>query len=335
MGGGMRLLVTGATGFIGSRLAIEAARRGREVVGTGRSAHGATAVDLAAAGVQFATSDITNGEFADTVTRGISHLCHLAAAWREASAPPEHFEKVNVAGTLALARSAAANGVAVFVYCSTVGVHARVAREAVCEDSPFDATNAYESSKRRAEQALREFARQTPMRVAILRPADAYGPGDMRLLRLVRSVQKGRFPLIGPGQGRRHMLFVDDLAGAFLAACEAQFTSGEVFIIAGPETTTLLELLNRLTRLTGGSRFGYRVPTWPVKVTAAIIEDACRLLGKEPPLHRRSLDFYHTDVVYDTAKAQNTLHWTPRVGLEDGLRRTLDWYCQQKLIACA
>lgn len=329
----MKLLVTGATGFVGSRLAIEAVRRGHEVLGTGRDAGGPNVAVLQAAGVRFAAGDVTAAPFPATVTRGISHVCHLAAAWREASAPADYFDRVNVAGTMALARAAAANGVGVFLYCSTIGVNARAARDAVNEESAYDVTNPYEGSKLAAEQALREFARHTPMRIAILRPADAYGPGDLRLLKLFRSVQKGRFPLIGTGAGRRHMLYVDDLVSAFLAACEANFTSGEVFIIAGPETTTLRELLQRLTRLTGSSRFGLRVPTLPMKVAAAVIEDLCRILGRTPPLHRRTLDFYRTDVVYDTARARQTLQWTPRVNLEEGLQRTLDWYREQKLIA--
>jgi nucleoside-diphosphate-sugar epimerase len=151
-------------------------------------------------------------------------------------------------------------------------------------------------------------------------------------LKLFRSVQKGRFPLVGSGSGRRHMLFVDDLARAFLAACEAPFASGEAFIIAGPETTTLLGLLERLTSLTGSSRFGFRVPTLPMRVAAALVEDGCRLIGKSPPLHRRTLDFYRTDVVYDISKARRTLRWEPRVGLAEGLRKTLDWYGEQRLI---
>lgn len=332
MGRGMRLLVTGATGFVGSRLAVEAARRGLEVTGTGRNPQSTNVADIKGAGAGFIAGDITDPAFADQITRGMTHVCHLAAAWREASAPAEHFEKVNVEGTQALARAAAANGVAVFVYCSTIGVHLRSSREPIREDSAFDVTNAYESSKLRTEQALREFARQSPMRIAILRPADAYGPGDLRLLKLFRSVQQGRFPLIGRGLGRRHMLFIDDLVSAFLAACEADFTSGEVFIIAGPETITLLELLNRLSRLTGSHRFGRRVPAWLMKVSVAVVEDACRALGRRPPLHRRTLDFYSTDAVFDTAKAQATLHWTPQVNLADGLQRTLDWYREHKLI---
>jgi nucleoside-diphosphate-sugar epimerase len=322
----MRLLVTGATGFVGSQLAIEAARRGHEVTGTGRSSKSKVVEELRAAGVHFVPGDITDKAFAAEITRGMSHVCHLAAAWREASAPAEHFNRVNVIGTMDLARAAAANGVQVLVFCSTIGVHVRVASQPVSEDSPFDATNAYETSKLEAEGRLREFAPQTDMKIAILRPADAYGPGDTRLLRLFRSVEAGRFPLIGRGDGRRHMLFVDDLVNAFLATCESEFVSGEVFIIAGPESTTLLELLNRLVRLTGSTRFGFRVPRLPMQIVAAVVEDSCRLLHAKPPVHRRTLDFYRTDVVYNTNKAQSALHWTPRVGLGDGLKRTLDWY---------
>ncbi|HEY6458324.1 MAG TPA: NAD(P)-dependent oxidoreductase [Steroidobacteraceae bacterium] len=328
----MRLLVTGATGFVGSRLALEAARRGHEVTATGRASRGKIVSDLLAAGVRFTPGDLTDEAFAIQVTRGVSHVCHLAAAWREASAPPELFDKVNVRATLGLARAAAANNVAVFVFCSTIGVHARSAREPIREDSSFDATNAYETSKLHTEEQLGEFATRTSMRIAILRPADAYGPGDTRLLKLFRSVEAGRFPLVGSGKGRRHMLFVDDLVDAFLAACEGEFTSGEVFIIAGPESTTLLELLNRLARMTGSRRFGFRVPGPLMVIAAALIEDGCRLLNKAPPLHRRTLDFYRTDVIYDTDKAQRTLRWKPQVGLAEGLQRTLDWYRERGLM---
>jgi nucleoside-diphosphate-sugar epimerase len=70
-----------------------------------------------------------------------------------------------------------------------------------------------------------------------------------------------------------------------------------------------------------------------MKVAAALIEDVCHALGRNPPLHRRTLDFYRTDVVYDTARARQTLQWTARVNLDEGLRRTLDWYRERKLIA--
>jgi nucleoside-diphosphate-sugar epimerase len=331
MGGHMRLLVTGVTGFIGSRLALEARRRGHAVVGCSRHA-GEAAAELVSAGVEFIAGDVTDPAFARKVTSGISRICHLAAAWREATASPEYFERINVEGSLTLARAAAANGVSAFIYCSTIGVHPRVAPAPIREDSALEATNAYEISKVHAEESLRALAPSGPMRIGIIRPADAYGPGDLRLLKLFKSVGKGRFPLVGAGRGRRHMLYVDDLVAAFLAACEAEFVSGEVFIVAGPETCTLRELLERLAKLTGSSRFGMRVPTLPMKVAAALIEDLCRIAGRAPPLHRRSLDFYRTDVAYDITKAKRLLHWAPQVNLNEGLGRTLDWYRERHLL---
>jgi nucleoside-diphosphate-sugar epimerase len=329
----MPLLVTGATGFVGSRLAIEAAQRGLEVTGVGRSTQGSNIAALTSAGVRVVAGNILDPAFCAQATLGMTQICHLAAAWREASASAEHFLKINVEGTLNLARAAAANGVAKFVFCSTIGVHARISRDSVREDSAFDVTNPYENSKLQAERALQQFARETPMRIAILRPADGYGPGDLRLLKLFRMVKRGRFPLIGSGEGRRHMLYVDDLAAAFLAACEADYDSGEAFIIAGPETTTLLDLLKRLMVITGSSRFGIRIPSWLMRPVVGPVEDISRILGVPAPLHRRTLDFYSTDVVYDTAKAQQVLHWNASVGLDEGLRRTLEWYRAKGLMA--
>jgi nucleoside-diphosphate-sugar epimerase len=119
---------------------------------------------------------------------------------------------------------------------------------------------------------------------------------------------------------------------AFLAACEAPFGTGERFIIAGPEVVTLAQLLRRLEVLTGSRRFGFRVPRWFMSLAAATIEDLCRVVRVSPPLHRRTLDFYRTDVCYDTSHARAVLGWQPAVGVDDGLRRTFDWYRAQGLM---
>lgn len=325
----MRVLVTGATGFVGSRVALAAARRGWSVRASGRKTSGPEVDELRAAGIEYVPGDYTDAAFATGLTKGITHVCHLAAAWREAGAPAEHFRNVNVAGTLTLATSAESNGVERLLFCSTIGVHARAARDPVAEDAAFDITNPYEQSKLDAENALREFANGKRMKVAILRPADAYGPGDVRLLKLFKSVRKGRFPLVGAGNGKRHMLFVEDLAEAFLAACTAPIGAGDTFIIAGPETATLRDVLARLQKITGSARYGFRVPTLLMSFAAAAIEDLCRLLGRSPPLHRRTLDFYRTDVTYDISRARRVLGYDPKVGLDEGLARTWQWY-QQK-----
>jgi nucleoside-diphosphate-sugar epimerase len=231
-----------------------------------------------------------------------------------------------------VALAAARHGVAKFVFSSTVGLHPRQSPEVITEESRFDITNPYEASKAETEEFLRATARETGLSIAVLRPADVYGPGDLRLLKLFRGVARQRFPLVGAGTGRRHMLFIDDLTGALLAACERDSGPYESFIIAGPQVITLRALLERLTKLLGVRRFGFRVPFAPMMAAATLIEAVCGVIGVPPPIHRRSLDFFLTDVEYDTSKARRTLQWTPLVSLDSGLQQTIDWYRQERLL---
>jgi nucleoside-diphosphate-sugar epimerase len=328
----MRLLVTGATGFVGTRLALRAAREGHQVTALGRNANADLQATFAHHGVDLRLGDINDAEFVSDAVSRSSHVCHLAAAWREVGLPIEHYRRVNVGGTRNVALAAARHGVSKFVFCSTVGLHPRQSPEVITEESRLDITNPYEASKAETEELLRATARETGLSITVLRPADVYGPGDLRLLKLFRGVARQRFPLVGAGTGRRHMLFIDDLAGALLAACERDSGSCESFIIAGPEVITLRALLELLTKLLAVRRFGFRVPFGPMMAAAAVIEDVCGVIGVTPPIHRRSLDFFLTDVEYDTGKARRTLQWTPLVSLDSGLQQTIDWYRQERLL---
>jgi len=328
----MRLVVTGATGFIGTRLALRAVREGHQVIAVGRRASADLQADFSSHGVGLRLGDITDDEFVNDVVRHATHVCHLAAAWREVGLPIDHYRRTNVAGTRNVALAAARHGVAKLVFCSTVGLHPRQSPDVIAEASQLEITNSYEASKAEAEELLRATAADTDLPIAILRPADVYGPGDLRLLKLFRAVAQQRFPLLGSGTGRRHMLYIDDLTSAFLAACANDSGSCEAFIIAGPEVITLRGLLGRLTNLLGVRRFGFRLPFGPMKIAAAIVEDVCRLLGVTPPIHRRTLDFYLTNVEYDVSKARKMLRWTPQVPLDSGLQQTINWYRQEKLL---
>lgn len=328
----MRLLVTGATGFVGARLAIRAAREGHRVAGLGRNASAELRATFAQHEVELRLGDINDPVFVDDAISRSTHVCHLAAAWREVGLPIEHYRHVNVDGTRNVALAAARHGLSKLVFCSTIGLHPRRSKEVITEESRFDLTNPYEESKAETEDLLRAIARDTGLSIAMLRPADVYGPGDLRLLKLFRAVARQRFPLVGPGTGRRHMLHIDDLTGALLMACVQASGPCEAFIIAGPDVVTLRALLEQLTKLLAVRRFGFRVPFGPMKALAAVIEDVCGMIGVTPPIHRRSLDFFLTDVEYDTRKARSKLHWTPLVSLDSGLRQTIEWYRREQLL---
>ena len=325
----MRLLVTGGTGFIGSHLAAEGRHRGAQVVVLGltdRPEEQANAELLSRLGAEVLSGSITDAELCRRATRRATHIFHLAVAMREGGKSDEFFESINLDGTRHLLEAASAQRVQRFVYCSTIGIYGHRAPGITREDSPLAPGNIYERTKVSAERLVREFAEKCQLPAVVLRPADVYGPRDQRLLKLFRGVSRGRFPLFGPGEGRRHMVYVDDVVSAFFKACERDEALGEGLIIAGPKACTLRELLDEVTRATGSKRYGLRLPLAPMLGLAAVVEDVCAALKIDPPIYRRRMDFFHSDSEFDTSRARRILDWNPRVDLPEGMRRTVEDY---------
>ena len=325
----MRLLVTGGTGFIGSHLAEEGRRRGADVVVLGltdRPEEQANAELLSRKGVEVVSGSITDPELCRRAARGVTHVFHLAVAMREGGKSGEFFESINLDGTRHLLEAAIAQRVQRFVYCGTIGIYGHRAPGITSESSPLAPGNIYERTKVSAERQVREFAEKCGLPAVILRPADVYGPRDQRLLKLFKGVDRGRFPLFGAGQGRRHMVYVDDVVSAFFKACERDEAVGEGLIVAGPNACTLRELIDEVTRATGSRRYGFRLPLAPMLALAAVVEDVCAKLKIDPPIYRRRMDFFHSDSEFDISRARRVLDWEPRVGLREGIRRTLEDY---------
>jgi nucleoside-diphosphate-sugar epimerase len=166
----------------------------------------------------------------------------------------------------------------------------------------------------------------------VLRPADVYGPRDQRLLKLFKGVSRGRFPLFGPGTGRRHMVHVDDVVSSFFKACEREEAIGQGLIVAGPRACTLRDLISEVTAATGSRRYGFRLPLAPMLTLAAVVEDGCAALKLDPPIYRRRMDFFHSDSEFDTSRARRVLGWEPKVDLREGIRRTWEDYRRSGMV---
>jgi dihydroflavonol-4-reductase len=325
----MKLLVTGGTGFIGSHLAEEGRRRGADVVVLGltdRPEEQANAELLSRMGAQVLSGSITDADLCRRATRGATHVFHLAVAMREGGKSDEFFEAINLDGTRYLLEAATAERVERFVYCSTIGIYGHRAPGITREDSPLAPGNIYERTKVSAERQVREFADKCRLPAVVLRPADVYGPRDQRLLKLFKGVSRGRFPLFGSGNGRRHMVYVDDVVSAFFKAVERNQAVGQGMIVAGPRACTLRELVDEVALATGSKRYGIRLPLAPMLGLAAVVEDVSKVLKVDPPIYRRRMDFFSSDSEFDTTRARELLDWAPRVDLREGVRRTLEDY---------
>ena len=166
----------------------------------------------------------------------------------------------------------------------------------------------------------------------VVRPVGIYGPGDTRFLKLFRPIRKGRFVMIGKGDVLYHMTYIDDLIDGFLLAGEKDSALGEVFTIAGPRYTTLKELVDTIADVLDRPRPKLRVPFKPVYLASVVCDAVCRAINVNPPLYPRRVEFFELDRAFSTAKAERLLGYRPRVDLEDGLRRTAQWYKEQGLI---
>jgi nucleoside-diphosphate-sugar epimerase len=326
----MKLLVTGGSGFIGSRLALDARTQGLDVLITGQANSDAERLrieELRRAGVALEAGPLQDAAFARRIVAGCDRVIHLAAAQHEANVPDSYFEEVNVGGTRSLVQASRDAGVRRFVYGSTIGVYGSAAEGTLDEDSPPRPDNIYGRTKLAAEALVREQA--DAIETCVVRIPETYGPGDFRLLKLFRAIDKGAFMMIGDGQNRRQVMHVSDLVRGLLIASRHPGAVGQTFVTPGSEVMTTQEMVATIAGALGKSPPRLRAPLWPFIAAAAVFEATFKPLGIQPPLHRRRLDFFRKSFVFSTRKAETLLGFVSQVSFAEGARETTSWYRAQ------
>ena len=317
------ILVTGATGFTGSHL-VRALVGGHSPIRViVRSASRAAALPP---GVEVYEADITDPVAVARVVQGVGTVFHLAAAYREAAHREEGYRQVNVGATRNLLEAAAVHGVERFVHCSTVGVLGHIAKPPADETAPYSPGDAYQLTKCEAEILALTYARDRGVPVSVARPTAIYGPGDKRLLKMFRMISKGTFVMLGKGDIYYHMVYVDDLVDGLKLLAVHPAAVGEVFILGGERYYPLKTVAGMIAQQLGVPRPRLRLPAWPFQVAGSLCEAVCVPFGIEPPIYRRRVDFFTKSRAFSIEKAQRLLGYHPRITLEAGLRRTLDWY---------
>ena len=324
-----KTLVTGATGFTGSRLCQRLVEEGTDIIAFVRSAQKAAA--LQNIGVECRTVDITDSEAVRRNFEDIEKVYHIAAAYRTEHSDRHEFYRVNVEATRNLLDAAKENGVERFVHCSTVGVQGRIDKAPADETYRFMPGDHYQQSKLDGELLACEYFKNG-LPGAVVRPVGIYGPGDTRFLKLFKPINKGYFFMIGSGRSLYHMTYIDDLVQGFILAGNHPDAIGEVFTIGGEHYTMLGELVDMIADELGKPRPRMKVPYYPVFALSVVCEKVCRLVGMQPPLYPRRVEFFHLDRAFSIEKAKKLLGYQPRVGLREGLARTAAWYRKKGLI---
>ena len=320
----MKVLVTGATGFTGGHLARWLVRAGDSVRVLVRDASRLPS-DLRDR-VDVVIGDLTRNEDVRRAVAGVEVVYNIAALYREAGLPADAYRAVNARAVVTIIDAAAAAGVRRVVHCSTVGVHGDIESPPANEDAPLRPGDIYQETKVEGEALAREAAGRTGVELVIARPTGIYGPGDRRLFKMFGQIARGRFVMLGRGRNYYHLTYIDDLCEGFRLCGTVPAAAGRTYILGGGEVTSLDELV-RVTGEVAGRRNGpIRLPVWPVWFAGALCEIISAPLRLSPPIYRRRVDFFRKSRAFDIGRARAELGYTPRVGIREGIGRTLEWY---------
>ncbi|GHA03982.1 epimerase [Arenicella chitinivorans] len=324
-----RVLVTGATGFTGGALAKKLIERGDKVVALVRKS--ANVKPLEALGAELVYGDITDADAVQRAAQGTQIIYHIAAVYRTAGHPDSYYEEVNIQGVQHVIDAARKHGVGRTVHCSTIGVHGDIEEIPSNEESPFNPGDIYQRTKLAGEQLFAE-AMANGLPGAIFRPGAIYGPGDLRLLKMFKQVKRGFFPLFGGGKNLYHLSYIDDLTDGIILCGEHPNAIGERFILCSNEYDTLKALTATIARQLQVKEPTLSLPVAPLMVAAKMCEALCKPFGIDPPLHTRRVEFFVKSRAFDNSKARRLLGYEPKIGTDEGVKRTIAWYEENDLL---
>ena len=329
----MKVLITGGTGFIGSRLAYRCRERGDDVVVLAQlntPAEKQNTDELESKGIKVVIGDLGDKDKLREVMSGCDTVFHLAAAQHEANVQDKHFWDVNVEGTRNLLDAGVEAQIRCFVHGSTIGVYGVKLQGEISESSPTEPDNIYGVTKKAGEELVLSYKDRLP--VSVIRISETYGPGDRRLLKLFKGINKRTFFVIGNGENRHQLIYVDDLIDGMFAAAETKEALGEVFVIAGSEILTTNEMVTMIAETLKVNKLRFRAPMWPFYLLAVVMEFTLKPLGIQPPLHRRRLDFFKKTLYFSSSKSTSLLGYHAKTGFRKGAVLTAEWYRQHNLL---
>ena len=327
-----RVLVTGATGFIGKHLTAHLRARGDAVRCLIHHS------DARIAGIDCVRGDITVPSSFAAALRDIDIVYHLAGATVVAS--PHRYRVVNTLGTRNIAMACARLATPpVLVFLSSLAAAGPTSPDQpLREDDSPNPVSEYGRSKLFAERHLRRLARQLP--ITIVRPPGVFGPGDPNTLKLFQAARRGINLIPGSAEQRLSFIYVDDLVAALPQAAErgerlthsdgALYDPRGVYFLTMDDRPTVIELGELAGRAMGiGSIRHIRIPAWAIRLAAGATDFSARVTMRPMLLTSDKMrEALAGSWICASAKAKSQLGFVCLTGLVDGFAKTVAWYKQ-------
>jgi len=322
------LLVTGATGLVGSHVVQRAREKGIRTRALVRESSDKQL--LGEWGVELVYGDLSDPDSHARAAEGVTALVHCAAKVGDWG-PVEDYRRVNVDGTRSLLEAVRATGrLKQMVHISSLGVYAARDHHGTDETEPLNLSgiDGYTLTKAESEQLVRSQITERRLPATILRPGFIYGPRDRTVLpRILERLASGGFKFLGTGQTLLNNTYVGNLVDAVFLALDRDDLIGEVFNITDGALVTKREFIATIASLAGYPVPQKHVPLGVAKGLARLMESTWRMLGKDeaPLLNGARIKFLGLNLDFSIEKARRMLGYTPQVPFETGMQAAIGW----------
>jgi len=322
----MAILITGSTGYIGSKLTATLAEKGEIIHLLCRTAP--TLPEFKSPNIKIFIGDITDIDSLQPALENVDKVYHLAAYARLWAKDPSTFYKLNVKGLENVLKAAKTSGISKIVYTSTAGVIGPSKDKPMTENDPriTGFFNLYESTKSESEKLALDYSRNG-LDISILNPSRIYGPGfdtgSNPVTKIVEMYMKGNWKIIpGSGNDIGSYPYIDDVVDGHIAAME-KGRNGERYIFGGVNAT-FNELMALIQKHSGIEKKLKHVPFFALNIVSRMMLLNANITGKPPLITPDWVAKYKYDWALDSSKAVNELGYKIR-SLDEGIRLTVEW----------
>jgi len=303
----MKILITGATGFIGKQTSKRFIELGHEVVCAGRSLD---KLDSLKTKAKISYLDITDRESVNKLIfeNKPDLLIHCAAS--VINKDLDNLRRTNVGGTRNVLDACFKNKIERVIYISSIAVLSGNKGAVLSDDLPLAANSLYGISKLEAEKVAIDY-RNKGSKIAIIRPPMVYGEGEPHLLSLIARLIRWRMlPIIGDGNNKLHMVDIDNLVDLIMLCIENQEAYEGTYLVADKEIMKVKEFFDIIAKAQGAAS--------PFHIHKCIIP-----ILEKIPFFKDKLSIFTRDTICNTERAENNLGYVPRISVNDGLKRAV------------
>ncbi|MHA2080470.1 MAG: NAD-dependent epimerase/dehydratase family protein [Candidatus Thorarchaeota archaeon] len=321
----VKILVTGASGFLGGRVISKLLETDHEVVALVRETSNTEGLPR---NIEIRVADLFDIPSLENAVQGVDVVIHFAAYFDFYPIDEDLMFEVNVEGTTNLMNACVGTDVERFIYCSTTETIGPIRFPPGTEDTELRPDYSYGESKILAEKAIREITDDTGLAHIILRPTGVIGEGDLYLMyEVAHELNNGKvFALPRDLSARFMFTHIDDVVTGFVAALTPMAALNNTIILCPAESVSWEEFVEVMTERLGVKPPRLRVPRIVAKFGMALLSPFKNRKKMTFFWHTKSVDMMHVERVYSNDKAKRLLGWAPQVSMVEGYQRAVDWY---------